>query len=111
MHAITARNIDVAQSLYNKPSVYHRALYLMENNEALYANGQLVLVYTPPVKINNVKKLSKFWHGPYEVHSKINATTYLVTISGVQQPIHVSRLKPHHVRPPKFRTATRPLLH
>lgn len=111
MHAITTRNIDATQSLYNKPSVYHRALYLMENNDALYANGQLVLVYTPAVKVNNVKKLSKFWHGPYEVHSRINATTYLITIGGAQQPIHASRLKPHHARPPKFRTATRPLLH
>ena len=111
MHAITTRNIDAAQSLYNKPSVYHRALYLMDNNDALYTNGQLVLVYTPAVKANNVKKLSKFWHGPYEVHSRINATTYLINIGDAQQPIHVSRLKPHHSRPPKFRTATRPLLH
>lgn len=111
MHAITTRNIDVAQSIYNKPSVYHRALYLMDDNDALYANGQLVLVYTPAVKVNNVKKLSKFWHGPYEVHSRINATTYLITIGGAQQPIHASRLKPHHTRPLKFRTATRPLLH
>lgn len=111
MHAITTRNIDTAQSLYNKPSVYHRALHLMEDNEALYGNGQLVLVYTPAVKVNNVKKLSKFWHGPYEVHSRINATTYLISINGMPQPIHVSRLKPHHTRPHKFRTATRPLLH
>lgn len=110
-YTMTARNIDTTQSVYNKPSVYHRALYLLGDNNALYTNGQHVLVYTPAVKIKNVKKLSKFWHGPYEVVSKINATTYLIAIGGTSQPVHASRLKPYHTRPFKYRTATRPLLH
>jgi hypothetical protein len=110
-HSITVGNIDVAQSVYNKPGVFHRALFLLDDDNTLYENGQQVLIYTPAVKERNVKKLSKFWHGPYEVHGKINATTYLVQVHGAVQPVHVSRLKPYHSRPPRFQTATRPLLY
>jgi hypothetical protein len=111
MHTIAAENIDAAQSLYNKPGVYHRALYVLDGEEPLYPNGSEVLVYTPAVKENNAKKLSKFWHGPYRVVSRLNATTYLVEIGGETQPMHISRMKPFLRRPPQFKTASRPLLY
>ena len=111
MQSVAAQNIEVGKSLYNKPGVYHRALHLLEEeNSPLYTNGTKVLIYTPAVKEHNVKKLSKFWHGPYIVTSCINMTTYVIDMGGKLQPMHVSRMKPFMERPPKFRTATRPLL-
>lgn len=112
LHASTVGHMDAKQSLYNKPSVVNRALALMD--KPLYVPGDKVLIFTPAVKVSNTRKLSKFWHGPYDVVDTINSTTYAVRTSTSTdvppEPIHVSRLKPFSQRPAKFASYQRPLL-
>jgi hypothetical protein len=106
-----AHNIDIKQSLYNKPRVFHRAARLTETQAPLYQLHQLVLIYTPATKVHDSKKLSKFWHGPYSIVGQINDVTYLIAVNPASpEPVNVNRMKLYHQRPPKFLTATRPLL-
>jgi hypothetical protein len=110
-YAEAAQNIQLSQSLYNKPRAVHRAVRVAEQVEPLYHAEQLVLVYTPATKLHDSRKLSKFWHGPYRITGQINEVTYIVSVnSDSPEPINVNRLKLYHQRPPRFQTATRPLL-
>lgn len=71
-----------------------------------YAVGSLVLLYTPVVVVNTVKKLTALWRGPYQVleimPNRLNYRIQLVNKRGVlimrSKPlfVHVSRLKQYH---------------
>jgi len=68
-----------------------------------FKNGAKVLVYVPVPKDSRkhiqIRKLQKFWRGPFTIERRINEVTYIVRLSDSKvQPFHVSRLKPFYER-------------
>ena len=62
-----------------------------------------VLVYVPVPKDSRkhiqIRKLQKFWRGPFSIERRINDVTYVVRLSPTKvQPFHISRLKPYYTR-------------
>jgi len=65
--------------------------------ESPYHVGSKVWLYTPAIKIGQVRKLSTQWNGPYvieELTSPVNAKIKHITTKKTQL-VHVSRLKPY----------------
>jgi hypothetical protein len=108
---VASSNIDKAQSLYNAPRAFHRAI--AENcpitprtaikYRCPFEPGDWILVYTPVVTKSptidaSVRKLAKFWTGPFQIVRQINEVTYLVRMKDKDVPIHLERLKRFHDR-------------
>jgi len=65
--------------------------------ESPYHVGSKVWLYTPVIKIGQVRKLATMWNGPYvieELTSPVNAKIKHTTTNKIQL-VHVSRLKPY----------------
>jgi hypothetical protein len=109
---VAKEHLDLSHSLYNQPLVVHRiASSLTDVDQRLrrkqsirtFEDGDSVLVYVPILRDSKkhiqIRKLQKFWRGPFVVERKINAVTYLVRLSPTKtQAFNVSRLKPYYLR-------------
>jgi len=109
---VAKENIEKSHSLYNQPLAVHRVSSSFgfpeqrlrsKFNLRKFAAGDNVLVYVPIPRDSRkhiqIRKLQKFWRGPFVVESCINDVTYLVRLSPTKvQPFHVSRLKPYYSR-------------
>jgi len=110
--------------MYNQPRAVHRLttsllpLYNLQwkPNEELestpyslgrritkrFLPGDQVLVYVPVTATNasrvKIRKLTKFWRGPFTILKSINDVTYLVDVGKRSQPFHINRLKFYHLR-------------
>jgi len=120
---VAGLNISKAHSMYNQPRVIHRLQssliplaapsfsplsesvpppHLGRRITKRFLPGDQVLVYVPVVKTSKkrrlIKKLTKFWRGPFEVIRSINDVTYLLRIDQREQAFHINRLKPYFSR-------------
>ena len=107
---------DKAESLYNQPAVVFRtgATFGIAGRRLrgrhitkVFKEGDSVLIYIPISVTSStklqIKKLNKFWKGPYQVLAKVNDVTYLIDKGGGKtQSFHISRLKPYYVRDARF---------
>jgi hypothetical protein len=110
--AIAKEQLDVSHSLYNQPLAVHRisssmgaAQHRLRNrvSSRTFKAGDQVLLYVPVLRDSKrniqIRKLQKFWRGPFTVEKCINEVTYLVKLSDTKsQPFNVSRLKPYYAR-------------
>lgn len=64
--------------------------------------GDEVLVQNPPDFKGDYNKFNNIYRGPYFITDKINDTTYMVLLERrgkmVNQPVHITRMKPFHRR-------------
>jgi RNase H-like domain found in reverse transcriptase/Integrase zinc binding domain/Reverse transcriptase (RNA-dependent DNA polymerase) len=109
---IAGENLHRSHSMYNQPLAVHRISSSFETaSERLRRNfpmrrfkeGDEVLLYVPVTKTTaqnlQIRKLNKFWRGPFRVEKALNAVTYQLRLSDAKlQSFHVSRLKPYRQR-------------
>jgi len=109
---IAKEHLDKAHSMYNQPLAVHRVASSLSNVDQRlrrkfeirsFEVGDAVLVYVPILRDTKkhiqIRKLQKFWRGPFTVERRINEITYLVRLSPTKtQPFNVSRLKPYYSR-------------
>jgi hypothetical protein len=122
-YKVAGENIHRAHSMYNQPRVIHRLKssllplfaptfppttettplpHLGRRVTKRFLPGDPVLVYVPVVNTSKnrrlIKKLTKFWRGPFEVIRPINDVTYLLRVKNREQAFHINRLKPYFSR-------------
>jgi len=121
---VAKERIDKAHSMYNQPRAVHRLttsllpLYNLRCDQSVdpslpslslgrritkrFLPGDLVLVYVPVTATNasrvKIRKLTKFWRGPFTIVKSINDVTYLVDVGKRSQAFHINRLKFFHLR-------------
>jgi len=109
---VAGERLDKSHSLYNQPLSVHRlssSLGLvgqrLRNKFKVrrFEENDQVLLYVPVLRDSRrhiqIRKLQKFWRGPFSIVKRINEVTYLVRLSDKKvQPFHVSRLKPYFPR-------------
>ena len=112
---LASQRIDRAHSLYNAPKVFHDTVAtdrpVQPRSAAKYLKpfqaGDWVLLFTPvmasSVKHLQVKKLARFWRGPFQILKAVSDTVYLVLVNSNEIPVHLSRLKRYHARSPLSR--------
>lgn len=102
---VASQNTDQVQSLYNAPRAFHRTQSGLQSvtprvaskYSTPFAPGDWILVFTPVIGATNkdlsVRKLAKFWRGPFQIVHAISEVIYMVSMKGKEVPIHLSRLK------------------
>jgi hypothetical protein len=105
-------HMDKSHSLYNQPLAVHRVSSSFQLPDSRlrsrfkirqFKEGDQVLLYVPVLRDSKrhiqIRKLHKFWRGPFTIEKRINEITYLVRLSESKlQPFNVSRLKPYYAR-------------
>ena len=92
LHETARSNIAKAQQTYKE-------YYDRNARDPRFEIGDLVWVYTPRTKKGLTKKLSHFWHGPFQIVGKVSDTTFKVRTSdnrGIPKAIHANRMKPFY---------------
>jgi hypothetical protein len=109
---VAREHLDKSHSMYNQPLAVHRVSSSFgfpeqrlrrKSNLRRFAVSDQVLLYVPVPKDSRkhiqIRKLQKFWRGPFTIERCLNDVTYLVRLSPTKvQPFHVSRLKPYFER-------------
>ncbi|KAJ8974783.1 hypothetical protein NQ317_017433 [Molorchus minor] len=96
---LTARLKRVYSQVFENTEKYSRiAQYNKKTKEKEFAIGDLVYLRDMAAKIGILKKLAKYWKGPYQVKKKIGPVTYKIQKVGTkeEQVVHVNRLKPYY---------------
>ena len=112
---MASQRIDQVQSLYNAPKVFHQTQAGAQTVQPRYAAkylkpfvaGDWVLLFNPVITATPkdllVKKLAKYWRGPFQVIRAISEVMYVVLIRGKEVSVHLSRIKAFHQREPHSR--------
>ena len=109
---VASEHMDKSHSMYNQPLVVHRISSSInaptdrlrrKTKVRSFTTGDSVLLYVPVLRDSRrniqIRKLQKFWRGPFKIEKRINEVTYLVRLNERKtQAFNVSRLKPYYAR-------------